>query len=290
MTIIRVAMVAASLALAVLIGGAAAMAQATGQQTTPPAQAEKDKTPAPVAGLTLDAAPPVNAEEDAAIKTFRDAPYADTAQIQKKLQLGDDFVKKYPESRYRVEVYGWQVKGFMSIGQVDKVQMAGEKSLQIEPNDPQTLAILGSSIPRAISSNTPNPAEQLTKAEGYCKKALELIPTFVKPENLSDELFAMAKNQTSALAYSGLGLVAFRRQKFAEAIPHLEQAVRIDPNPDPVNYFILGIANQKASHFDDAMAAFTKCAAIPGSLQNTCKTDIEEAKKLGATQLNDARR
>jgi hypothetical protein len=48
----------------------------------------------------------------------------------------------------------------------------------------------------------------------------------------------------------------------------------------------LGLSNEKTSHFDEAAAAFTKCAAIPGGLQTTCKTGADEAKKLGTTQLS----
>jgi tetratricopeptide (TPR) repeat protein len=234
----------------------------------------------------MDAAPPpVSAEEDAAIKAYRDAPPAD---LPKKLKMGEDFLQKYPQSRYRAEVYSWQVKGYMATGQIDKMEQDGEKELAIAPNDPQTMAILGSTLPRSMSGDMT--AEQkdklLAQAEGYSKKALELVTTLPKPDNLTDEQFAKAKNQITAMAYSGLGLVAFRRSKYAEAIPNLEQAVKLDPNPDPVNYFLLGVCNEKASHFDDAIAAFTKCAAIPSSLAATCKTGIEEAKKLGATQLS----
>ena len=77
-----------------------------------------------------------------------------------------------------------------------------------------------------------------------------------------------------------------RRGKNAEAIPELEQAVKVDPNPDPVNYYLLGMANKITSHFDDAVAAFNKCAAMTGPLQGTCKTQAEDAKKLGTTQLS----
>jgi tetratricopeptide (TPR) repeat protein len=97
-----------------------------------------------------------------------------------------------------------------------------------------------------------------------------------------------AKNETLTMAHSGLGLVYLRRGKFSDAIPELEQSVKIDPNPapDPVNLYLLGMANVKASHFDEAAIAFNKCAALAGSLQNTCKTGAEEAKKQGATQLS----
>jgi hypothetical protein len=62
--------------------------------------------------------------------------------------------------------------------------------------------------------------------------------------------------------------------------------VTIDPTPDPVNYYLLGMANAKTSHFDDAAAAYNKCAAMTGAMQETCKKSAEEAKKLGATQLS----
>ena len=47
------------------------------------------------------------------MKMFRDAPISD---VGKKNQLGEDFLQKYPESRYRVEVYSWLVKGYLGAG------------------------------------------------------------------------------------------------------------------------------------------------------------------------------
>ncbi len=260
--------------------------QGTPPPTTPP---QTDKSQTPAQPLTLDnAAPPVNAEEDAAIKAYREAPVADTAAVTKKLQMGEDFLTKYPQSRYRSEVLSWQVRGYLGLGQLDKMEAAGEKELAIQPNDAQTMAVMGSTLPRSITNSMT--AEQKNKAlddaEKYSKQALELVPTIAKPAGVTDEQFVSAKNMVQSMAYSGLGLVAFRRGKYAEAIPNLEQAIKYDPNPDPVNYLILGISNEKSSHFDDAVTAFTKCAAIQSSLQATCKSGIDEAKKLGATQLS----
>jgi tetratricopeptide (TPR) repeat protein len=281
-------------AMLVLAGGALVCGAKISAQDAPPTldpskkqQQQPQQTPATkpdVTPLTLDSTPPpVNAEEDAAIKQFREAPVTD---IAKKDQMGEDFVAKYPQSRYRSEVYIWLVRGYLAEGKVEKMEVVGDKELQLNPDDPQTLAIMGSTLPRAMNANTPNPAQRLDKAEAYCKKALELLPTLPKPADLSDENFMKAKDQTSALAYGGLGLVAIRRQKYAEAIPNFEQAIKLDPNPDAVNYYLLGVANEKTSHFDDAVAAFTKCAAIPGGLQAGCKSGIDEAKKLAATQMS----
>jgi tetratricopeptide (TPR) repeat protein len=267
-----------------LLSGARISAQST-QQSPPTLNPEKKQDkPAEVTPLTLDnPAPPVNAEEDAAIQAFRAAPVADMA---KKDQLGEDFLQKYPESRYRPEVYSILVRGYLSQGQVDKMEAVGDKEIALNPTDAQTLAIVGSTLPRVMNANTADPQKRLDKAEQYSKKALEVLPTLVKPADLSDADFLKAKDQTSALAYSGLGLVAFRRSKFAEAIPNFEQAVKLDPIPDPVNFYLLGISNQKTSHFEDAVNAFNKCAAVPGGLQATCKSGADEAKKMATTQLS----
>jgi hypothetical protein len=58
------------------------------------------------------------------------------------------------------------------------------------------------------------------------------------------------------------------------------------PEPDPVNLYLLGLANEKASHFDAAVTAYTKCAAIQSTLQPNCKNGIESAKKANSTQLS----
>jgi tetratricopeptide (TPR) repeat protein len=166
------------------------------------------------------------------------------------------------------------------------MEATGDKELELTPNDAQTLAIVCSALPRQMGANTPDPQKRLAKSEQYCQKALDLLPTLTKPPEFSDEIFTRAKDQTAALAYSGLGVVAYRRGKFADAIPDFEKSVKLDPEPDPVNYYLLGKSNEKASHFDDAVTAFTKCAAIPGGMQATCKQGIDEAKKLGETQLS----
>jgi len=268
-------------------GVAAAEGSQYGQasQSQPPAQqTDKPKSPE-VTPLTLDAAPPVSAEEDVAYKAFQVINLNDAA---KKIEAGEAFLLKYPESRYKSPVYGALTYAYLQAGNTQKMQEYGEKEIAIAPNDVSTLALLGQTLPRTLrgSASTPEAMQVLAKAEQYSKQAIEITPTLPKPENLTDESFASAKNQTLAMAHSGLGLVFVRRGKNTEAIPELEQAIKIDPNPDPVNYYLLGMANKAASHFDDAITAFNKCVAMGGPMQGSCKSQSEDAKKLGATQLS----
>jgi tetratricopeptide (TPR) repeat protein len=256
-----------------------------GSQSQPPAkQSDKPKTPEGTP-LTLDAPAAVNAEEDTAYKAFQAVNPNDAA---KKIETGEAFLQKYPGSRYRSPVYGALTYAYLQAGNTQKMQEYGEKEIVLVPNDVSTLALLGQTLPRALRGSASDPAaiEALAKAEQYSKQAIEITPTLPKPENLTEEAFASAKNQTLAMAHSGLGLVYVRRGKNAEAIPELEQAVKIDPNPDPVNYYLLGMADKITAHFDDAVAAFNKCATMTGPMQGMCKSQAEDAKKLGATQLS----
>lgn len=258
---------------------------AQGSQSQPPAQqTDKPKTPE-VTPLTLDALAPVSADEDAAYKTFFAVVQNDSA---KKIELGEAFIQKYPESRYKSPVYGALTFAYVQAGNMQKMQEIGEKEIALAPNDVSTLALLGQTLPRGIhgSASSAENMQTLAKAEQYSKKAIEIAPTLPKPDGMTDESFAGAKNQALAMAHSGLGLVYVRRGKNAEAIPELEQAIKVDPNPDPVNFYLLGMANKATSHFDDAIAAFNKCAAIAGPMQGTCKAQSDDAKKLGATQLS----
>jgi tetratricopeptide (TPR) repeat protein len=277
-------------AMAGLLLGAGGIAAAqstqsgTGSQSQPASQppADKSKTPE-VTPLTLDAPAPVSAGEDAAFKVFHDTGSNDA---NKKIELGEAFLQKYPQSHYRPNVYKELSFGYVQIGQVQKMQEYGEKELELIPNDVSTLALLGQTLPRSLQRNTPEPEKVLAKAEHYSKQAIEITPTLPKPVELTDEQFDKAKNQTLAMAHGGLGLVFVRRGKYADAISELELSLKIDPTPDPVNYYLLGMANKSASHFDDAVAAFNKCAALGGQMQAACKNGAEDAKKMGSTQLS----
>ena len=264
-------------------GGQPNQGQSGQQQPNP----NKDQKPGD-SGSSLEiptSQPPVNAEEDAAAKAFQAMPNTD---LPKKIAAGEDFLKKYPDSRYRPIIYSALVFEYIQTNNLDKAFDIGDKEVALKPDDAQTMAVLSQTIPRAMNASTQEPQKRLAKAETYAKRAIEITPTLPKPEGMPDQSFVAAKNETLTMAHSGLGLVYLRQGKYNDAIPELEQSLKIDPNPapDPVNLYLLGMANVKASHFDEAAIAFNKCAALPGSLQNSCKNGAEEAKKQGATQLS----
>ena len=264
------------LAGAAALGLAALPARAQQQEEKPPTlDKSKQQAPTPPQPET----PPVSPEEEAAFKAYSETG---AAGGEKKAQLGEDFLQKYPQSRYRAIVLSTLTAAYFRLGQIDKMTATGEKALAGTPNDVQVLAILAQTLPRSLSKDPAVAGKQLEQAEVYARRALDIIPTMSKPEGAADEAWAAAKNSVLAMAHSGLGLVFIYRQRFNEAVAELEQSVKAEP--DPVNYFLLGMANKNGLHYDDAAAAFEKCAAILSPMQPRCQTALVEAKKLALTQ------
>ncbi|HYL09687.1 MAG TPA: hypothetical protein VEU31_03030 [Candidatus Acidoferrales bacterium] len=275
-------------ALFVLSPGWAGQSQGSGQQPQqpPPAQQTQPKPTQPSA-FSLDdpnARPPAaTAEEDAAYKAAMDAKAND---VPKRIQLGEEFVAKYPQSRYLETVLSGMTLNYLIAGNTQKMFSAGEKALALNPDDVLVLSLLSQTLPRAWKPDAPDAQAQLDKAEKYGKHAIELTPNLQKPPETTEETFQKVNNQRLSMAHSGLGLANFQRHKYAEAIPDLEEAVKIVPDPDPVNYYVLGLAEVNTKHFNDAVTTFTKCAEIPWQLQANCKARLEDAKKQAATQLS----
>lgn len=271
------------LVMVMLAAGQTALAQRPAGQPAPTPPPSNMPTPS-----TTEAAPPaevvapVSKQENKAIKAFRDTS---TSDADKKTQLGEEFIQTYPQSRYRPEVVTWLARAYLTKGQIDKLQAEGDQELELKPNNPLSLALLGSNLSRAVDAKTPDLQKRLDQAEEYCKKSLEALAKTQKPSDVSEDKFIAAKNQTAALAHSGLGTVAFRRGKYADAIPDLEQAVKLGGGTDPVDYYLLGKANEAGTNFDQALAAYVKCAAMPGGMQSACQASAAEMKAHGAVVL-----
>ena len=158
--ICRTLVEAGTLAGLLLCAGTIASAQ-YGQGTQsqppppPPAQPGDKSKPPSAAPLTLDtpAPPPVNPEEEAAYKAYQDETLGNFAR---RIELGEAFVQKYPQSRYLPPIYSGLTIAYMQTNQVQKMLDIGEKAVTLTPTDVTTLAILAQTISRVTNSTTPN--------------------------------------------------------------------------------------------------------------------------------------
>lgn len=263
---------AALLVFVVAISGGAVVCRAQFDQLPQSTPSNSEKQAAPKK---------INKKEEAAYKAFYAARGAAPSN---QVQMGEDFIKEFPASHYLPGIYSQLTSAYYAMGNEDKMFDAGAKALELNPDNVDVLALLAMAIPRRVRSTTPDGPQQMQKAETYAHHAIELIPNLPKPPDVDDATFEKAKNDKLSMAHSGLGLIEFNHQKYDDARTELTQAVQLASSPDPVDYFLLGNADVEGSYYNDAVAAYEKCAAS-GPLTAQCKAREESAKHDAATKL-----
>lgn len=264
--------VLSALAVAMFLYTPSSSAQYSAPAAAPPPQSSGQNTPPP---KETGKPQKVDKKEEAAYKNVLAAQGGDPAM---QIQVGEDFIAKFPMSRYVPGVYGMLTTAYYTTGNTDKMFASGNKALELDPDNVDVLALLAMAIPRRVKPTTPDGTAQLQKAETYAHHAIDLIPTMAKPAAMDDASFDKAKNDKLALCHSGLGLQAINHQKWADARNELTQAVQLATSPDPVDYYLLGNADDQDSFLNGAVAAFDKCAAA-GPLTAQCKGREDAVKK-----------
>jgi len=278
--------------IVILIAAGFALAQTTRaqyQQQPQQQQPQQQPTPAPsgkASPLTAPQAPAeapkIDPEEEKAYKAFADA--SAPQQADARIKLGEQFVAKYPKSKYAEQVYARLMQDYLDKQQLDKMYDAGDKALALNPDDVTVLVVTGWVIPHNYDPNDLNAERRLNQAETYEKHALQVLSTLTKPANLTDDQFAKAKDLALSQAHSGLGLVYFRRQDFADSVTELQAAEKIAATPDSTDFYVMGADLQSLKRFSEAADAYQKCAQIPGALADRCKQRTDEAKKQASAQ------
>jgi len=271
-----------ALAVAISVGAEVSKAQYGGgtapmQQAPPEKKGDKGEK-----GDKGDKGEKVNKAEEAAYKAVYAAR---TGPPEAQIPVCEDFIAKFPQSHYLMGVYSQLTTAYYAVGQEDKMFVTGSKALELNPDNVDVLALLAMAMPRRVKASSPDAKQQYEKAETYARHAIELIPNLTKPDTVDDATFEKAKNDKLSMAHSGLGLIDLQlHQKPEDARTELTQAVQLASNPDPVDYYLLGNADAAASYYNDAVAAYDKCATS-GPLVAQCKAREEVAKKDATTKM-----
>jgi tetratricopeptide (TPR) repeat protein len=202
--------------------------------------------------------------------------------IDKKIQMGNEFLAKYPSSVFAEAVNAGLVDAYYTKQDWKGFYAAADRALVLKPDDVDVLTTLGWVIPHVYNPHDDNADEQLAKAETCEKRALQVLGTMPKPANLTDKQFAASKLQKQIQAHSALGLIYFRRADYAGSASELQASMQSNPDPDSTDLYVLGIDLQNLNKFGDAVDAFQRCAQKDGALQDSCKQGADQAKRQAA--------
>lgn len=223
-------------------------------------------------------APKLNPKEEADYKALSALADNDKSVADQKIQRSQQFLQKYPGSRYEESVMNQEVTAYYTKQDWNDFYAAADKAVAKDPDDVDVLTVVGWVIPHLYNKDDPDAEKKLDKAENYEKHAIDVIATLPKPENLSDDQFAQAKAGKLSQAHSALGLVYFRMQDFQNSVKELQLATNGDASPDPTDLFALGAGLQQLNRTSEAADAFGKCAEISSGLQDRCKQLAAQAK------------
>lgn len=246
------------------------------QQSTSGEQTQKPSLANPLKDVFPPTPPPVDPKEQADFQAFA-AIQSTQANSDAQIKAGTEFLKNYPQSRYRETVYARLANAYLDKNDADKMCDAAEQALTLNPNDITVLIPVGEAIPRSDPKN-PEYVPRLAKAETYEHHALDVLDTVTKPANITDEQFAASKTNAIAEAHSGLGLIYFVERKFDQSTQELQLSIGKDQSLDATNYFVLGLDFESTQKYPDAVKAFDNCAQIASTIQDRCKKASDDAK------------
>jgi tetratricopeptide (TPR) repeat protein len=261
---------------AALIAATFSHAQVAGGQQATPMSSGTDSLQTRLHMLTDVQTQGVDHKEVDAYKAF----YRESEDINKKIQLGQAFLQKYPKSSLAEAVDAGLVTAYYATQDWKDFYASADSALALKPDDVDVLTNVGWVIPHVFHADDPDADSKLDKAETYEKHALQVLPTLPKPSGLTDAQFATLKTQKSSQAHSGLGLVYFRREDYDNSAKELQQVVQDNPNPDQTDLFVLGMDLENLKHYAEAADAFTRCSKLGGNLQDRCSQGADESKKL----------
>jgi tetratricopeptide (TPR) repeat protein len=248
--------------------------QSTGQQTqgqTPPGQPQAQTAPA--------TPPPVNPQEEADYKKLSADKSTDWKAI---VTQTNDFLKKYPDSRYNSMVYYKQASAYLQLGDAKMAGGAAQKSYDLNPDNVDVLPLMAYLIARQIGEG-PGAAQKTKAAEDYAHKAIQMLNNLQKQPDMSDADFEAQRKEKLSMAQSALGLAYLNENKAMEAAQALSEAIHLSAVPDPVDEYLLGVAYDNTQKYSQAVTAYEACAKDP-LIGDRCRANLKDAKEKAAHQ------
>jgi tetratricopeptide (TPR) repeat protein len=172
-----------------------------------------------------------------------------------------DFVKRWPRSEMVAQILELQSEAFASLGDAKNAILSGEKAIAAAPDN---LVVL-TNLANTIANSTTEP-HQLTRAEHYARRALDLSQTILIPKKISPQEWQETRSHLSSIAHGTLGLIAYKRGESTVAILELEIAVGLERAPNPASIYRLGLLYQTVGNRTKAIEMLQRAAAGDNSV------------------------
>ena len=226
-------------------------AGAFGQGTQPPAQQPPAQASTPGAEQNTPTSQKVikdQAEYNAYITALN------TTDPAAKAAAMEAFVQQYPNSVVKIDALEQAMAAYQQAGNQAKVEDTARRILQLNANNIRALAIV-TFIDRAKA--TQGNAQALQQTCNESQTGLQHLPTWQKPEGLSEPDFEKLKKQMSDIFEGAAGFCALQAKNYQVAREHLGKALEIEPN-NFGDTFQLSVAELESNPME--LTGFWHCA------------------------------
>jgi tetratricopeptide (TPR) repeat protein len=273
----RAAVVVVMLALATF-----GFAQAPATQNQPAAQTGAAQTgaaqPAPAQGKR-----PLQAKTQPEFDAYNAAMAnaKDPAALEK---AADEFAAKFTDSELRAPLYKSAMHSFQSANNADKMMEMGRKVLKIDPDDPEALVGVAQVLAERTRDTDLDKDQRLDEAMKLAQHSIETIDTDVAvPAGTPQEKIDAYKGFLRSSAYSIMGALEFKKEKFADAEGYLRKSIDAYPaQPDPVVVLRLALSLDKQEKYPEALKVANQAVQLAQDNPTLAKLAGNERDRLVA--------
>ena len=186
------------------------------------------------------------------------------------------FAQIFPDSPYASQALGVAATAYQQAQNASKMLEVANGLLAKDPNNVGMLLLL--------SDYYGEKGEQLDKAEAYAKKAVSVLETTKKPEEMTDDQWKQQSQLQKGLALSALGQINIQKKDNTQAVTNLREAAPLlkpDDGSYARNQYRLGFALLNLKRSPEAKEAFTQAASV----NSPYKGPAQEKLKAMATPV-----
>src|SRR5262249_42884332 len=188
---------------------------------------------------------------------------------------------KYPASELRVFLYEKAMHEYQAGNNQPKVLAAGQKVLQLDPDNAVALVLTANVLSDDLSEANPDPQKAATIKKN-ATHALEILNgNFSPAANATPAQIEAYKKTLQSLPQSALGTPALKMHDDAGTEKELKAAADVNPaQPDPFVWYHLSLAQDHQKKYSEALVSVSQAVQNAGS-----NPDIGELAKSEQERL-----
>lgn len=204
-----------------------------------------------------------------------------------RMEAADKFVEGFADSTLKATALFLAADAAERKNDTAKAITYAQAALDADPKHYESMLLISGELARTTREHDLDRDTKLARAEKLANDAIAAVNVATKPNaQTTDAQWESFKKERLAEADRDLGMISIDRKKYDVAITQFEDAIKVNPSPDPTTMIRLAGAYDQAGKPDDAIATLDKVLAMP-ELPAQLKPFAEAEKKRAEALKNN---